>query len=121
MTIIVNLFGAPSSGKSTTRAGIFHELKLLQVNCEEVYEYAKNLTWEQRFRTLECQPYVFGKQLYRIETLMDQVDVIITDSPVLLSAFYGRKLTGSRYSLHLWSAIEDTFIISVGSIISSTG
>ena len=91
MTLIVNLFGAPGAGKSTTRAGVFHRLKLAGVNAEEVVEYAKDLTWEKRFNTLLCQPYVMGKQLKRMETLIGQVDVLITDSPLLLGYYYGKK------------------------------
>jgi hypothetical protein len=88
MTLIVNLFGAPGAGKSTTRAGVFHKLKLAGVNIEECPEYAKDLSWEKRYSTLLCQPYVFGKQLRNMSRLMEQVDVIVTDSPLLLSSHY---------------------------------
>lgn len=91
MTLIVNLFGAPGAGKSTTRAGVFHRLKLAGVNAEECTEYAKDLTWEKRYTALKCQPYVFGKQLRNMERLIGQVDVLVTDSPLLLSIYYGRK------------------------------
>jgi hypothetical protein len=90
MTVIVNLYGAPGAGKSTTRAGAFHRLKLYGVNVEEVTEYAKDLTWEGREYALSNQVYVFAKQLKRMDMLMGKVDVVITDSPLLLSCFYGR-------------------------------
>lgn len=51
------------------------------------------MVWEKRFNTLACQPYVFGKQLKSVEKLYGQVEAIISDSPILLSAFYGRKYT----------------------------
>jgi hypothetical protein len=89
MTVIVNLYGAPGAGKSTTRAGAFHRLKLYGVNCEEVTEYAKDLTWEGREYALSNQVYVFAKQLKRMDMLMGKVDVVITDSPLMLSAYYG--------------------------------
>ena len=91
MTLIVNLFGAPGAGKSTTAAGLFHLLKVNGVNCEYVTEFAKDLTWEKRHLTLKSQPYIFGKQLRNIERLLGQVEVIVTDSLLLLSVFYGRK------------------------------
>lgn len=88
MTLVVNLFAGPGAGKSTTAAGVFHKIKLALVNAELVTEYAKDLTWEKRFDTLRCQAYVFGKQLQRMERVRGQVDVIVTDSPLLLSALY---------------------------------
>lgn len=91
MTLIVNFFGGPSCGKSTYAAGVFCELKKKQINTELVTEYAKDLVWEKRSSALRCQPYVFGKQLHRIEKLIDQTEVIITDSPILLSVIYNSK------------------------------
>lgn len=88
MTFLVNLFGAPGAGKSTTRAGVFRRLKLAQVVCEEVPEVAKDWTWEERTETLKFAPYLFGKQLRNIERLWDKVDVIVTDSPPILTSFY---------------------------------
>jgi ABC-type lipopolysaccharide export system ATPase subunit len=87
--LIVNLFGGPGAGKSTTAAGVFSLLKLHAVSVELVTEYAKDLTWEKRMKTLSNQYYVFGKQHHRLFRLADQVDVVITDSPILLSLVYG--------------------------------
>ena len=60
--IVVNLFGAPGSGKSTGAAFIFSQLKMKNVNCELITEYAKDKTWENNAAALECQEYIFGKQ-----------------------------------------------------------
>jgi tRNA uridine 5-carbamoylmethylation protein Kti12 len=87
-TIIVNLFGGPSSGKSTTAAGLFHKLKISGVNCELVTEFAKHITWKEDFNTLKNQIYVFAKQHDRIFHLKDKVDVIITDSPTIIGLSY---------------------------------
>lgn len=86
--IIVNLFGGPSSGKSTTAAGIFHKLKMQGVNCEIVTEFAKHMTWKEDFNTLKNQVYVHAKQHDRIFHLTDKVDVIITDSPTIMGLIY---------------------------------
>ena len=88
MTLIVNFFGGPGAGKSTLAAGTFYRLKQNHINCELVTEYAKELTWENRVDALECQPFIFGKQLYSLERLLTKVDVIVTDSPICLSLFY---------------------------------
>lgn len=61
------------------------------MNAELVTEYAKDATWEKRYGALACQPHVFGEQLFRIERLKDMVDIIVTDSPILLSAAYNNE------------------------------
>lgn len=85
---VINLFGGPGIGKSTTAAEIFSLLKKAGVNAEYVHEEAKEFTWEKRMKTLECQPYVFGKQYRNLWRLQDQVEVAVTDSPLLLSLVY---------------------------------
>lgn len=90
-TLVVNLYGGPGTGKSTTAAGIFYDLKTSGINCEIVSEFAKDLTWEKRYHTLEDQIYIFAKQYHRIFRLLGQVEVIVTDSPILLSLVYDKK------------------------------
>jgi nicotinamide riboside kinase len=86
--IVVNLTGSPGAGKSTGAAKIFSELKMLGINCELVSEFAKDKTWEHNDTALNCQEYVFGKQSYRLARCRDEVDVIITDSPLPLTIIY---------------------------------
>lgn len=88
MTKVINLFGGPGCGKSTGAAYIFSMLKMRGYNCELVTEFAKDKTWEHNSKALSCQPYVFGKQCYRMDRCKDEVDIIITDSPLFLSAMY---------------------------------
>ena len=95
--IVVNLFGGPSTGKSTTAAGVFSLLKLHNINTELVTEFAKDLVWEERFRTFKNQHYLFSKQQHRLWRIRDKVDVIITDSPILLSVVYKQELSSDIF------------------------
>lgn len=86
--ILVNLYGAPGSGKSTGAAYIFSKLKMAGVDAELVTEFAKDKVWEESKEAFNNQAYLFGKQYFRISRCADKVDVIITDSPLPLSIFY---------------------------------
>lgn len=74
-------------------AGIFHELKQRGINCEMAHEYAKEKVWEESFSVLNDQIYVFAQQLHRLRKLVGKVDVIVTDSPILLSLNYAKNET----------------------------
>ena len=87
-TIIVNLFGEPGSGKSTGAAYIFSMLKMMGINAELVTEFAKSLVWDENDIAFKCQPYIWGNQVYMIDRCIGKVDVIINDSPTLLSVVY---------------------------------
>ena len=99
-TLIVNLFGGPSVGKSTVAAGVFSLLKLHGVECGLVTEYAKGLIWEERHKTFKDQQYIFAKQHHRLWRVVDKVDVIITDSPLILNQVYGDiyKTTNKKFN-----------------------
>ena len=92
-TIIVNLFGAPGAGKSTGAAYIFSKIKMAGVNAELVTEFAKDKVWEESKEVFNNQIYIFGKQSFKISRVMNKVDIIITDSPIILSSFYNSDET----------------------------
>jgi len=90
---VINLFGGPSTGKSTIAAGLFYDLKRLGSSVEMVHEYAKELTYEKRGLVLtQDQLYIFAKQHRKLFRIRDEVDYAICDSPLLLPAIY--------YSVH---------------------
>jgi len=86
--LVVNLFGPPGAGKSTGAAYVFAKLKMAGVNAELVTEFAKDKVWEESKGAFENQAYIFGEQYFRISRLNGKVDVVVTDSPILLSGFY---------------------------------
>lgn len=99
MTKIINLFGAPCSGKSTHRARIFAEMKIAGYHVEEVTEYAKDIIWEDRENLFEDQLYILAKQNRRISRLIDKVDYVVTDSPLLMNVVYANPQTPYREAL----------------------
>lgn len=107
--IVVNLTGAPGAGKSTGAAKIFSELKMLGINCELVGEFAKDKTWEHNITALNCQEYVFGKQSYRLARCRDEVDVIVTDSPLPLTIIYTKDEKIKEPLTKLVKAIFDSY------------
>ena len=104
--LIVNLVGAPGAGKSTGAAYIFSKLKMKGINCELITEYAKRKIWEENKKVFENQIYIFGKQYYSMTSCVDQLDVIITDSPLFLSIYYNKsKLLGDNFN----KVVNDVF------------
>lgn len=106
MSLVVNLYGGPGTGKSTNAALIFGKLKLAGVSAELVPEYAKGAVWEGRHKVLSHQPYVIGKQTWWIERCLDQVEVVVTDSPILLAYIYANETAGTHFLEHVRATHE---------------
>lgn len=106
---IINLIGQPGAGKSTLAATVFAKLKMMGVNCELVTEFAKDKTWEQNKTALSNQIYVFAKQYYRMDRCSGKVDVLITDSPLIMSPMYNRDMDIDKPLKDLVSAINQKY------------
>ena len=90
-TIVINLYGGPGTGKSTTAAEAFAKLKHMGINAELSTEYAKDVVWEGRDYLLSDQIYLFAKQNRKLARLYGKVDIIVTDSPLYLSYYYSKN------------------------------
>ena len=86
--LCINLYAGPGAGKSTTAAFVYAHLKTNHINCELITEYAKRKVWENNTQCLENQFYITAKQQYMMWTVSKHVDVLITDSPLLLGCIY---------------------------------
>lgn len=58
------------------------------IETELVTEYAKDLVWEERYRTFKNQFYLYGKQQHRLWRASGKVDIIVTDAPLLHNNIY---------------------------------
>ena len=88
MTKYINIFGGPGSGKSVAALDIARQFKIKGLKTELVTEFAKDLVWEQRTKTLDIQPYVTIKQYRNLTRVDQQVDYAITDAPILMGIVY---------------------------------
>lgn len=91
-TLVVNLIGASGCGKSKNAWKLGAILKELGIEVELSLEYVKDMVWEGRDAIFDCQAYIFGKQLYKLQRLKESkkghIDVIITDRPIFLDTVY---------------------------------
>jgi len=86
--ININIFGGPGTGKSTTAAGVFYDMKVTNHKVEYVQEYAKDLTYGQDNVKLSDQLLLLGEQHHRMFRLKDHVDYVIHDSPFVTGMAY---------------------------------
>lgn len=100
-TKVINFFGGPGARKTTVATSVFSLLKLHNIDVELITEVAKDFTWEERFKTLENQYYIWAKQQHKFWRLKGKVDIIVNDSPLLLSFIYGEKKSKHFYDLVL--------------------
>lgn len=92
-TIVINLFGEPSAGKSTCAMDITAKLKRKGINAEYVSEFAKDKVYENNGEVFKHQEYLFGKQSFKMGRVKDKVQVMVVDSPLILSIIYNTNST----------------------------
>lgn len=85
----INIFGGPGVGKSTMAAYIYSYFKMNHYRIELVQEFVKSWAYEGKTISSFDQLYLFSRQV-RMEdiALRNGVDLIVTDSPIYLSACY---------------------------------
>ncbi len=87
-TTIINVYGGPGAGKSTSAAYLYYLLKVAGENVELVREYVKDWAWEGRKFGAYDEIYFLGKQVRHESMLFGKVDYIVTDAPVYMTAYY---------------------------------
>ena len=109
-TLIVNIYGGPCAGKSTTALQLVAELKKLGYHADYVSEVAKELVYAKDFEhldgTLKNQSKILSEQKRRLDIMLDNVDVVVTDSPLLLNTVY-LKENAPEYIESVFSQYEN--------------
>lgn len=102
--LVVNLFGAPSAGKSAIACGLFEHLKIYGFRCEISMEYAKRLIRHAREKELLNQSYVTNKQYHKLfmMKMAGDVDIVVTDAPIPLGLAYAPESYPRWYSEMVW-------------------
>mgnify|MGYP000196155730 CR=1 FL=1 len=101
---VINLWGAPGSGKSTIAAGLYHHMKVHGYSVELINEYAKQMTWERRHPDhFKNQLYITAKQHNKqMHLLSHDIDICITDSPLPLGLLYVPEDYFPSYEALVW-------------------
>jgi hypothetical protein len=88
VTLVVNLLGRSGVGKSGLAGAIVGKLKARHFLAEQVTEFAKSLILDGNIAALRNQAFVLGNQYHWVERCIGKTDIVVTDSPTLLSSIY---------------------------------
>jgi nicotinamide riboside kinase len=87
---VINFFGSPGVGKTTSTMELTSMLKKSQVDAEASLEVVKEYIHSNSEHLLSYQNYIFAQQERQIRIFKDsnEVEIAVTDAPLLHSAFY---------------------------------
>lgn len=88
-TLVISFVGASGVGKSTAALGTSYELKKLSLSVEYVQEFAKDLVYNGLLgKYIPNQSYIIAEQYKRIYDLLGQVDYVVTDAGLEITALH---------------------------------
>lgn len=109
MTQIISLHSGPGTGKSTSAAQLFAELKQRHCSVELVREYVKKWAWEGRKISGFDEYYFVGHQIREESLLFGKVDYIVTDKPLLMDIYYAEKYAGPTIARGIRAAVTSYY------------
>lgn len=101
--VVINLFGGPGIGKTTTAARVFVQMKILGLETANPEEHAKLAIWKGRPGLLDQQLIILGQSWETLHALASQVEVVVMDSPLLLCSVYAE----GREAPHFHDTVAD--------------
>ena len=124
-TVVVNLFGGPGIGKTTTANRLVGQLKMNDIDAVYISEYIKELIYKANSDrvssadkevasklldgSLYSQSCVFARQKELLDIHVDQVPVIVTDSPLPLNVIY-LKDNSEAYNKDVLRCFNDEYL-----------
>lgn len=91
-TLVIAFVGASGAGKSTAALGTAYELKKMALSAEYVSEFPKELFYNGLLgKYIPNQSYIIAEQYKRLYDLIGQVDYIVTDAGLEISALHSSK------------------------------
>lgn len=112
---VINLIGAPGSGKSTTMLGMTYMMKMLGLSVENTPEYFKELILEGADKCrFGGQLMVLAEQNKRLDRCVETNDFVVTDCPLPLIGYYTHKAGGfapsfDRMALEMTEMYDNVF------------
>lgn len=107
--IIINFCGAAGVGKSTAALGLAYEMKKRYIEVELVDEYAKRLVYANSKHMMADQLKILAEQNSRhfyASQPYNGIEYVVTDSPLLLSAFYAPDTYPKSFSDYVVDAFN---------------
>ena len=124
-TVVINLFGGAGIGKTTTANRLVGSLKMEDTDAVYIPEYVKELIYKANSDrilpqdkeialklldgSLYSQGCVFSRQKEMLDIHVDQVPVIVTDSPLPLNLIY-LKDDSEAYARDVMRCFNDEYI-----------
>lgn len=115
-TVIINLVGGPCSGKSTTAAGLFAQMKLrTDRKVEIVTEVIKDYVYDENKGAMNDQILITAQQNHRLQRLQGKVDFVISDASLLNGVIYNdfykeHDKISSQLALDLYGEYDDNMV-----------
>lgn len=110
--IIVEFFGGPGSGKTTTATRVFSEFKQLGFDCEFTREYAQEAIYTQQRYQLDSQFIVAANQYRKYKELeLAGTELVFSDTSLLLSKVYGVNHPSNHLLAPLVDALHREFTV----------